>query len=492
LSPAPELPRRALPRFVTCLIKGPLGCLAFLFGAAVVVVLLLPPAGGRLADRMVEEWFARRHHGTLELSDTWIGSFYGAQRVDGLILRDPEGEEVLRATLRAPALGDFLAGGAGGGEALGPVEVRVLAMRLVETRDGGTNLARALAERPRVPDEGERQGGFTSQRPIALELWIERLRCLDARGAEEVLDGIALRGTLTFGTLETRLVLDGGLDLGGEPARVHVELAWRVGASEPSDLALRLEGVPSRLGALLVPAVRALAPAAGARLDELACQREGARLELTAVDEGARFQLRGSVADDWVEGNAGLAELELGCAHPAAGTLLARLLPLAPELECEVEGTRHVFALARGRWPLDGELARLEGELVLAPAPARARLLAPLAARLAGAPGPLRLEPRRQTLALGAGRLEYVPFRLGLERGWLELAGTRTLARGELDARLTGELDGVPFDLGRARGAGEVLVLEVEAPPAPAQPPAPEPLTPGALEAAPPAAPRAE
>jgi hypothetical protein len=52
---------RTLPRTLSCLVKGPLGCLTFLLGAVTVFVLFIPPAGGRLVRGWTEEWFAERH-----------------------------------------------------------------------------------------------------------------------------------------------------------------------------------------------------------------------------------------------------------------------------------------------------------------------------------------------------------------------------------------------------------------------------------------------
>src|SRR6185436_18822518 len=107
------------------------------------------PAVGRLVDKLAEEWFAERHAGRLELVDAWIGSFYGPQRIDSVILRDPEDDEVLRAVVRAPAVPDLFHGGEGE-QSVGPVEIRIASLRIVQARDGSTNLARALAERPRA------------------------------------------------------------------------------------------------------------------------------------------------------------------------------------------------------------------------------------------------------------------------------------------------------------------------------------------------------
>src|SRR5262245_13122814 len=143
-----ESPRK-VPRWLSCLVKGPLGCLSFLLGLAVVGALLLPFALGRLIDRKLPAWFERHHPGSLELGDVWVGSLLGPQHIDSVILRDPNGEEVLRGTLSAPSLVRMF----GGSSHSGPIVLRLNSVRLVEYPDGSTNLGQALGE---PESEGER------------------------------------------------------------------------------------------------------------------------------------------------------------------------------------------------------------------------------------------------------------------------------------------------------------------------------------------------
>ena len=55
-------------KLLGCLIKGPLGCLAFLVGAGVVFVVFLPPACGNVVSQELETWFAERHEVTLAVT----------------------------------------------------------------------------------------------------------------------------------------------------------------------------------------------------------------------------------------------------------------------------------------------------------------------------------------------------------------------------------------------------------------------------------------
>ncbi len=483
------LPPRRVPRLFSCLVKGPLGCLFFLIGAAIVLVLLLPPAGGRLAERLAEKWFAERHQGRLELADAWIGSFYGEQRIDSVILRDPEGDEVLRATLRAPSLSEFFhEADSARRRPYGPVVLRVANLRLVQAADGSTNLARALAERVREDVAPERRGGLSTDQPmeLALELWIERLRYADKRGHEGVLDGVKLSGTLHWGPYETRLSLAGGPQAATPedtraPVRARFEFTRRAGDAPGTwESALELTNAPSVLAGLLVAAAAPLVPCAGARLDELAWERDGKRVSLRLADAGSHFELKGALEKGLVAGEEGAAQLELACAGELDDELLTRLLPFLSAVECEQAEAHHSLRLAHLRWPLDGAWSELSGELEFVPAGAHAELVPSLAALLAGAhPSSARLDGRRLDLRVHAGQLEYAPLRLALEDGWLELAGTLELARGILDVHLSGERAGQPFDLGRLAGTGAALAprpAELAVPPE--APAAPEALTP--------------
>lgn len=472
MSTAPGDPPRRGSRLFTCLVKGPLGCLAFVLGAAAVFVLLLPPAGGRLADRLAEEWFGERHLGSLELADAWVGSFYGPQRIDSVILRDPEGEEVLRAALRAPSFSEFHGGDSGGTSHYGPVEIRVASLRLERDAHGRTNLARALSARERDVSAtvSERRSGLASDQPLEfeLELSIERLRYADGLGRERSLDGIVLRGTLLWGPTETRLTLAGGPEAGpGEPAHARLEFVRREsGRPGPWRSTLTLEGLPSALAGLLVAAFEPLAPFAGERVDQLTWQQDGERVALRALDGPASLGLEGVLEGDSVLAEAGSFELGLDCAE--GNELLARLVPVLTAIECEDGSARHELRLARARWPLGGDWRALSGQLVLVPARGRARLAPGVAARLASAqPAEVRFEGGRLELDLQDGVLAYAPLRLPLADGWLELVGTLALPSGALDLRLAGERGGQPFDLGHLVGTRAALAPAPDAPPAP-------------------------
>lgn len=438
-------------------------------------MLLLPPAGGRLAGRLIEEWFDERHAGRLEIADAWVGSFYGPQRIDSLILRDEEGEEVLRAVLRAPALGEFFDAGDGDGQRVGPLEVRIASLRLAQARDGSTNLTRALAERRLESVERDRfSGGFE----LVLDVRIERLRFTDAHGHEGALEGIVLRGSLQIDPYETRLVLEGGPDpLSAEPMRALVRLARR--NADPSaswKQTFALEDLPSVLAGMLVAAAQPLVGFTGRNLDELAWQRDEGLADLRLRDEGADLTLSGKQeADGVLAGVDASVHLTLPCAGVPGRELLTHLLPLVSAPECPADSPPHDLHLRNCRWPLDGDWSKLAGELDLQPSPARAAPVEALRALLGGeGPRSLALD-QRQPVRVRAGVLEYEHFRLPMEAGWLQLDGTLELASGRLDALVTGEVEGQAIDLGRWVGTRERLERPMAEPPeSPEAPRAPE------------------
>ena len=245
-------PRKKVARWLGCLIKGPLGCLAFSVGAAIVFVLFLPPALGRLADRSLEEWFGENHMGSLEIGEAWIGSLYGPQHVKSLILRDPAGEEVVRAEAEAPSLGPLVVGDA---REFGPIDVHVHRVDLVELEDGTTNLARALAERqvgvPGHPETGlpERARGrhgydFDVPVPVRFELALDRWSTTGTASGRGLLENLSFHGTLVWGTVQHEFELE---DEGYTATRHQREVgagyfdlvAQAVSGGESSTLALK-------------------------------------------------------------------------------------------------------------------------------------------------------------------------------------------------------------------------------------------------------------
>ena len=204
---------RAAWRLVGCLIKAPLGCLAFFIGAAVVLVLFLPPALGGLVSDGLEEWFARRYRGTLEVKEAWLGSLYGPQKVESITLRDPERNEILHATLRAPSLGPVFWEGA---EDWGPIEIHVDNVRLVRDADGVSNLALALTRQPLT--EGDEDSAHELDIPrelqmglrtVAFVVEIDRFSWADTAGHEVRLTDVVCDGLLNLRAPSMQMDVEG-------------------------------------------------------------------------------------------------------------------------------------------------------------------------------------------------------------------------------------------------------------------------------------------
>ena len=462
-----EAPRR-VPRFLSCLVKGPLGCLCFALGAAGVFVVLLPPALGRVLDRFVEGWFAEHHAGSLELSDAWLGSFYNRQRVERLILRDPGGDEILRGELSAPSLAELFDDRT---HPFGPIVVRIDLLHLAEDEDGTTNLERALEETREETEDLGRERGLSTDVPFRFELAIviARLRTSSARGKDAELQDLTLHGTLEWGPEETHLALEGGADP-SQADGLHTRVDLRrseFGPRRPWASALVLERAPSVLVRALCSAVRPMLAFAGERTERLSWSRDGQEVAFSVEDEGVRFELLGEENGGIVSGPEGSAvAATLPCTSAPGRALLTRLLPLATALECADPGASHELRLTDYRWPLDGDWAALSGELELGLAPSYATV-APwggefgATAALATLSGPLRLGVRD-------GILEYARFELPLERGWLRIDGNLEIASEQCDFIVSGERDGDPIDPVRLIGARDALV-----PTAPELPPVP-------------------
>ena len=130
-------------RFLGCLIKVPLGCLAFFLGGAAIFVLFMPWAMGRVARDWLTTTFDESYEGSLEIGHTWVSSLYGPQWIEGIELRDPEGRVVIDGKVRAPSLSTWFYGGDAEVEEWGPVEISIARIHIQEDAEGVTNLARA-------------------------------------------------------------------------------------------------------------------------------------------------------------------------------------------------------------------------------------------------------------------------------------------------------------------------------------------------------------
>lgn len=457
-----EKPKRA--RWFSCLIKGPLGCLAFLFGATFVLVLFVPAVFGRLIERGLVRNFGQRHAGSLEVAEVWLGSLYNPQRVEGLILRDPSGEEVLRGSLRAPPLAEAM-----GGERFGPVELELQSLKLIEYADGSTNLERALAR-----SSGEGAGlGLSFELPEECEfiVRIARLRWADARGREEQLADLVWQGTLVKRALRMGLQLAGGTDPGlADPFTLALELEHEFTRPEAGRIVLNATRVPLGLVRHLVGRSVPVAALEGPTLDSLEWKREGRRASLRAGDGAFALDCAGVVEDGLLRAEPGLpGRLVVDPASSVGEALFARLVPLlVPEvlpgeqrLAVEAEGLALPLA---GGW--DGLGARLRFTL-----PAGSFGLDPAAAASLGVPLVLSPAPLAAELELVGGSLRLDGLVLPLREGRLEYAGSVELATDTAEVSFTRELGGVREPLGTWRGPVEdMLPARPEPPDAPGSP----------------------
>ena len=472
-------PPRRVPRVLSCLVKGPLGCLFFVLGGVVVFVLLLPPALGRVLDHTLERSFAERHAGHLELGDAWLGSFYNEQRIERVILRDPDGDEILRGQFSAPALAelfDSLFDGDASSRSepvplpdpFGPVDLRIDLLHLVESEDGTTNLERALEELPRESDESDGESGASTDLHFrfSLQVFVARLRTTSARGKSSELTNLDFHGTLEWGPEETRLVLEGGSDPElDEPLHLRVELSRpEFGRHRPWKSALVLEGVPSALTRTLCPPARTLVSLAGPRTGRLSWSEDGAEVALSFEDEGARFELLGEEHDGLVTGPKGsVLAVTLPCSSAPGQTLLAALLPLVLTLECVDPSQIHELRLADYRWPLDGDWSGLSGELELELAPMSCAFVPRVQASLGER---AIFEARTLRMQVREGVLAFAELAYPLGPGELRVDGTLELASGAAELSVTGALGGQPIEL-RLAGEQDDLVPALPEPPDP-------------------------
>ena len=451
-------------RWFGCLVKGPLGCLAFLFGASFVLVLFVPAVIGRLLERGLERDFGERHAGSLEVSEIWFGSLYNPQRIEGLILRDPAGEEVLRGSLRAPALGQAL-----GDRSYGPIELDLQSLKLVEHADGSTNLERALA---RV-DGSDGPLGYSFELPQQCEfvLRIARLRWSNARGREEQLADLAWRGTLLARARRIQLTLEGGSDPGlAEPFTLSLEFEREVGRPDNDRLVLDATRIPLGLLRHLVGRTVPAAALEGPTLASLGWQREGQRASLRVGDGELALECAGLLEDGTLRTEPGLpARMVLDPGSSVGEALFGRLVPfLVPQV---MPGEARVPIECEGLvLPLTDGWSRLEGRARFS-FPAGSYGLDPAAAVSLRTPLPLTPVPLEAEILLSGGRAVLDGLALPLLEGRLEYSGTVDLATGEADLSFTRERNGERQPLGAWRG--QVRALEPALPVAPRLPEVP-------------------
>ena len=434
-------PRKKVARWLGCLIKGPLGCLAFFVGAAVVFVLFLPPALGRLADRSLEEWFGGQHLGSLEIGEAWIGSLYGRQHVKSVILRDPGGEEVVRAELEAPSLGPLIVGDE---REFGPVEVRVHRVNLVELDDGTTNLARALAER--AIDSGDSALAMTERSlgrrgyevdvpvPVHFDLVVDRFSASGTASGRGLLENLSFGGSFVWGAMEHHFALEGGEDPATlEPFRVRLSAAESTSErARPWKVVLDAERVPASFADVLACSAGQLGRIHGPRIDAVhavwnaypASELAVEELLLTSADAQLFFSGRVDRERRALIGSADeRVRIELTPEAPVARQLLAELVPMLSEVRSTSDERLSITASEFFLPLAGGSELRARCEITAPPA---VWLLDPALERALGVPAPLELwsEEALTFSVLVEGTTSNVELELPGETGPLSFSGS--------------------------------------------------------------------
>lgn len=466
-------------RLLGCLIKGPLGCAAFAAGSLAMLVLFLPPTCGRYAQREVERAFDAHFQGSLDIDDAWFGSFYGEQRVRSLVLRDPDGLEILRADATAPSLRPLLTSdddegraGASTRRPWGPIDVRVRNLNVVFDREGVTNVARAFQPRERAPDvqvvvsdrgvavdlddgpnEPESSLQFSAS-VFPVQLTVERWTVARSFARERALVLTDFEGAGAFDDTSRRgrlgLHLGGKGDVQGTPRGIFrctvdladLELAEGRG---PYQLSFELRDLPSEL--LERVAGAALAPALGAHTRHLIlratrAERGPVALELSLQSDAVALDGR-LVLDPLqkVVTPADGAPLELVVAPGSFWTdaLVRALLPCVESVQPPAADAQPRLVVRDFALPLSGAPERTAATLTwpLGMRYTLARAWGDGAESASGAIDAL-------TLRIEGGVVHYDGVALPLENGRLVLAGTSGLADGSLSITATHEREGEP------------------------------------------------
>lgn len=378
-SSSPLAGKNPILKLMGCLIKVPLGCLGFLLGGTTMLVLFLPPSLGKLLHDQFEAKFNANFAGSIELGELWIGSFYDDQRIEGIVLRDPEGGTVLRGSLRAPDLWDLEFGS---GVGWGPVRLELAELNLIQAADGSSNLARALSQRGELKASSERiqrrllkdlRGiNAKASRSLMLELSIDRLRWQRGQTEPVLLENLLLVADLKREGWQRRLAADGQVQLSGssaEPIRFqwhlddalcYADSPWRLslgGTDLPLGLLQAVFGSLGDMDSLLGEEIQSL------QLKVFGEDQSQRKIEVVLNDEGAKLTLRA----DWDREAHSLlakqaqqgASLSLPRDSMLARFALSSAVPLAQDFGLD-PGVEELWMHFRDfELPLDGNLKRL-------------------------------------------------------------------------------------------------------------------------------------
>ncbi len=455
--------RSGTRRFLGCLIKGPAGCLAFFFGAFVVSAVMMPPTCGRAAGAFIEEKFNDAYQGSVEFGDMRLLTFFEEQEIGLFVLRDPEGRDVARGSLKMPSLlhlieqrklDDWIHLG----------DLTLSFVDLVQEEDGETNLARALrlrgegGERPLQlrsdgsslffefsgSDERVQIGsGEGARAQVSVERLIWSSPETRERGRDVVFESMGGQ-VLLFGTDGSfSLELEGGIEA-SDGTRVRVALQHpRLRLDLHSDyfweggLELALHSVASHVVQDLVGLP--LQDAFGDRFERVVLQRRGARSEarvfVEARGEAASLTLEARWDPDQgrlvADGDDALnVSFTPGSWWTEAWVDGRGPLPLLSNFHARADGPGRL-RLGNFVLPLEGGVSAVEGDLDF---------------DLGNVGCDLFWPTEEDPLALS---LPSARFRLRLEGGQLAYRGDPLLEtdRGELQWRGTYDLDTEEIDL---------------------------------------------
>lgn len=402
-------------RLVGCLVKAPLGCLAFLVGALVVLVIFLPPAIGNLLRISLEDEFAERYAGSLEFEEVWFGSFYGDQRVEGMALSDPDGRPILQGWMRAPSLRPLL-----DEEEWGPIRLHLTDVELVRDAEGLTNLARALSR------ESQEGGASTSVSlfeedarigPLDLDLVVDRLSWSEVDGPALVVENVRCSVTFSDTGPGLRMKATGyGVfsESGAAPGEVF-GVAWEVkdvlallSGETTWSFALEAKRAPSVLLATFFRSLEELQTPLGAELSAFKLQLAGEPGEPRRVEElvAAGPELELDLRAEWhaaegllVGGADDFAVFRLPATSESALELVRTALPLARDVGLVLPAGVTELHLSDFRLPLGGDLDELRATYELRAEGATFRLPDELSERF-------HLGEQNRLLATRAVRLE--------------------------------------------------------------------------------------
>lgn len=441
-APLSEKTKRKGSWLFTCLVKAPFGCMAYFAGFTLVLLWLVGSTLGPELARQYVEHFDATYAGELELGTLRFPEFFEEQRADGIVLRDPEGDEVLHGELSFPRFGP--------GVAAHVLSIHLRKVSLAFDGAGALNLARALV-REAVPD------------PLAIDIGglrfevdcrIDKLVLRDER-SPGVENELVLRDLAGGGDVRSRdglerldLALSGVVDGASEPVELtlaidDLEAVILGNGSSPWFLRTRIPGCPAGAAGIAGGLARR---AFGPRIDLLELTAlfhptRGLHLSLRALDEGTTIDFAGTISADG-ERFEGAAQESLSIACPLESWWMlggpGRCVPLLERARATEPGVLAQLRLERFRLPLDGALERLSGDLFVELPASRVAFPGVLWEALdAPAPGEdLLVNAPRFRVAIRDGVTDYAGIEFTTERGVIALSGTGELGSGETSLRV--------------------------------------------------------